>query len=395
MPPDTTGGPATQTDTNAGAQSSESQSQQQAEPAAKSIMDFLDIPADVQSKIAPAAEQKPEVSSQQSQAEAPSIDAASQPKTETEEEEEAGTHEAGEEETGTDQEQEHEQEQPEDKGKIDKRQKRINRLTRQKAQLEEQLDAVAAQNQQFREYFGKLQQAQARQQNGVPIGTGRLAHVMDEQQLGQEVATAQGVIEWCDANPDGVTTGEGENQKFVEPTEIAKWRREAEKVVLNAPERREQIRAYTQIRGQSDQFAYQNWPELFDRSSKEHQVAAQILGELPALAQDPRAATILGVYLEGLRSFQARQKTNGENGQAANTAARRDISPRAFDHRVPLSPHTANPPSRDVKPSATKKLNEAKAGLVADPDGSASSLARVFQAMDEVNPRTARRLVRT
>ena len=388
MTPDISGGqPAPQTVQNAGneappqrAETTEGQGRESEVSTQKSeargLMDLLDIPADLQAQI---GGQSTEGQAAETAAPTPKTEEGETTPAEQEPEEEPD-------ETDTDAEEKVEPEKPEDKGQPDKRQKRINRLTRQKKELEDRLDSVAAENHQFREYFGKLQQGIIRGQNAVPVGTGRLAHVMDEQQLGQEVAQAQGVIEWCEANADGVTTGEGDNQKFVEPNEIAQWRRAAEKVVLNAPERRDQIRGFTQARAGFDQTAHQIWPELFDRSSKEHQEASALLATFPQIALLPQASLAVGLVLEGIKSVQARQ---AKNGNAADTAAatRRDISPRVFEPRVPLSPSTANPPSRPAAAGPQKKLKEAMTSLAADPDGGADSIARAFSALGEMGGR--------
>jgi hypothetical protein len=273
--------------------------------------------------------------------------------------------------------------------RIDKRQRRINRLTRQKKDLEaqaQQAQAIAVElAQRLQRYEGEEATTPARTPDLPP--SGRLSNIVTEGQLDAECAKADAVIEWCDQNDEGVLTGEGENQKFIEPGEIAKWRKEAEKLLLAEPRRREQIRNYTGTKSYFDGIAAQAWPELFDRQSREHQLAQAILKEFPTIKGTPQANYAVGLVIEGMKSVQ--QRVKGKNGAKPH----RDIDERAFAPRVPLAPHTPEPPSREnVRGSSQKRVNEAMSNLIKDVDGSAASLAAVLRAEEEAagsgrNPR--------
>jgi hypothetical protein len=339
-----------------------------------SLMDFLDIPADVQGQLKP----------REAQSELPGdipTSSSEEPESPPPTEEEVPSRD---EEAADESEEEAEEEQPtqEQQPKIDKRQKRINRLTRQKSELQSKLDAAYAQAEEMRQ---QLEHIQGKQQQAAGITTpsvGRLGWIGSERQLIQEVSKANAVIEWCDQNPDGVTTGSGENEQYVEPETIAHWRREAEKVVLNAPIRREELREFSSAQNYYVGLVQENWPELLDQRSPEYQMAVAILQRYPFLAQTPQGIYAAGLAIEGAKSLDARNaaKANGQKQQ------HRDIDERAFGPRVPLSPHVANPPTRTATPSSKQRLNEAMSNLVKDTDGSATSVAAAFSAMDAARP---------
>lgn len=329
----------------------------QTDPQLQGLMDHLDIPPELHARIASTTGTSPEPPSTfPAEAEPPS-EQPEQPPEETDE----PVEEEPEEETT-----------PEDgQPRLDKRQKRINRLTRQKAELEAKVQA----------YEQTVAQQQAPQPHPVPSANQRLAHISDEYTLNTEIAKATQIMEWCDANADGLTTqGQDGTEKYHDSAEVNKWRREAEKVVLDAPQRRDEIRLFSVARTQYDQIAQQVWPELFDKSTPEHQAAAQLLAQYPNIRSSPQANYAAGLVIEGVRSLITRLNANG---QQRTTPRQGDIDERAFTTpRVPMAPHSPEPPSREATPSSKRRLNEALNRLQNDPDGSAESLAAAFAAMD-------------
>jgi hypothetical protein len=382
-----------------GSQSTDATTQPQTQPAVdqqtttqprgeeKNLADLLGIPPDVQSQIQPKTvepmagdlpdrQQKPETE-QSGDQETRNGETEDRPGGATQPE--IGKKDEDEDEDD----QEHGVTQPTDPNqKPDKRQKRINRLTRQKAELEEKL---AARDAELRELRQKM--TAAADTNGataVPSPSGRLANIATEKQLAQEVAKAEQIIDWCDEHADGVTADENGQEKFIAPKEIARWKAEAQKVIISAPNRRDEIRTYHSNRTAYDNIAKQAWPTLFDDSSEDYQVANTIRANHPELKGDPAENYHIGVYIEGLKTLNARiqaaQSRNG-NGNGAQKQ-HRDIDERVFAPRVPLAPSAPEPPTREVVPSSQKKIDEAKSALLADPDGSVASLAKVFAAMD-------------
>jgi hypothetical protein len=328
------------------------------------LLDHLDIPPELHSRIAATTGTSPEP---------PSTFPAEQPPEQPPEQEAEQPPEQP-------PEQEDEDEQtPEGEQAPDKRQKRINRLTRQKRELEEEVKA-------YRQAIEQQQQGGGPQPHPVPSANQRLAHISDEYTLNSEIAKATQIMEWCDANADGLTTeGPDGTERYHEPAQVNKWRREAEKVVLDAPQRRDEIRLFTVARTQYDQIAQQVWPELFDKSTPEHQAAAQLLAQYPNIRSSPQANYAAGLVIEGVRSLITRLNT--ANGQQP-APQHRDIDERAFTTpRVPIAPHSPEPPSREARPSSQKVLNQALDKLQNDPDGSAESLAAAFNAMSAARPK--------
>jgi len=350
------------------------QSEEQ-KPPGESLMDFLDIPKDVQSQIALPKE-------------VPSPAESDSKPTEVQKQEQEQKQEHEEEDEEEDEEETPQPDTAAQAQKPDKRQKRINRLTRKLHSTEAQLDS-ALQNLQKAQAI--LQEKQGSAEQPLTIGTGPLAYVTNEAQLNQEIEKAEAIIEFCDANPNGVTTGEGDRERFIDPDEIAQWKRRSERVTRNAPNRRDEIRSFNAQKQYYDGLAQQIWPELFDRSSEEYQVAQALLKKFSSVKNTPEAAYAVGLVVEGARSLERKSAGNG-----AKPKVRRDISERVFEPRVPLAPTVPEPPTREGKPSSQKRLNEAMSRLVNDPDGGVENLANVFAAREAAdNTRHARSPVKS
>jgi len=346
----------------------------------KGVMDWLDIPAEVQAQVAPKIEEKP------AEPEKPQPEPEKPEETPPEPEVEPQVDEPDEDEADEQDEQEPAAAQGQ---KPDKRQKRINRLTRKLHGLEGQLDVAIG---RIKELEGTRAQPTSNEPY-VPSAT-PLAHIRTENQLNSELAKARSIVEWCDSNPEGVgLSTESIDKAFKERFEngqlteeealgksVAKWRRDSQKVIIDSIQRRDEIRAYGANKQHFDGIARQVWPELFDNRTEEYQTAQTLLDQFPSIKASPQANYAIGLVIEGARSLQGRI-AQAKNGGPAKQ--HRDISERVFEPRVPLAPHTAEPPTREVVPSSQKRLNEAMSNLVKDTDGSSSSLAAAFAAMDQ------------
>jgi hypothetical protein len=340
----------------------------------ESLLSFLDIPADVQEQL------KPREAQVELPGDVPIPPETQEPPPPSEDEQPSRDGEAADE-----SEEESEDEQPPaaaqaEAPKLDKRQKRINRLTRQKSEIQGKLDATFAELEEARRQLtlvqGQQQQAAA---GAAPIAPNRLGWIVSEQQLLQEVSKADAMIEWCDANVEGVTVGDG---NYIGPEQIAYWRREAQKIVMAAPLRRDELRAFSGARNFYDGLTREAWPEIVDQSTPDYQIAMSLKAKYPILTQMPEGDYVTGLLIEGGKSLDARNAAKSKNGQRQH----RDIDERAFAPRVPLSPHVANPPSRPVTPSSKQRLNEAMSNLVKDVDGSAASVAATFAALEAARP---------
>jgi hypothetical protein len=346
-------------------------------PSSDSLMDKLGIPEDIQQQIKPKPEtgdRKPDSGDDAEGENTQRSTSNAEPSTEEDAADSPSrTGDSAATEDQTDGEQLPEEEvQPQQGRKLTKEQKRINRLVRQRNEAERAADATAAENQQFREYFARQQQEQgAQQQSEMPAGaTSVLDRVATEPQLNTEIARAKALREWCDANAEGVTIGEGENQKFTPPEQVAKWAREADKIIADAPLRLDQIRAVTQARQVYNQTAFQICPELFDRSKPEHQLASALLQELPrTIHQHPGINLFLADWVRGYQARQAetgnRIADTGKNGNGNGQQQKRAIDDRAFAPRIPLAPHTDITTSRgNAEPSSRKTVDKAMKNLI-------------------------------
>jgi len=369
----------------------------------KNVMDFLDIPAEVQSQIKPR-EVSTELPGDVPPPPGPEPDqppVAEQPPLEPEpapDEDELEPEIEPEPQTAA-------AEQP----KLDGRQKRINRLTRQKSELNEKLDQAHREAEELRQRLAKHEGQQPQQPGPRIPGQNRLHWVSDLGQLEQQTNLAANMIDWCDQNESGEGLADEqiaaaykqdvEDGKLL-PEEakaktIALWRREADKVVRDAPQREKELTKFMSLRSQAEVNAREAWPEMFKDGTQQNNIALQVIQANPILRSLPDGLFITGLLMEGFENLQKRKpglaipQTNGAAAPTAVRAATRvhkDIDERAFAPRVPIAPHVANPPTRPVTQSSKAKLDEASSNLIKDVDGSPESLAKVFAALDNARP---------
>jgi len=328
------------------------------------VMDFLDIPRELQERLAPKAEAE---TLPESPTELP------KPEPEPEIVKETPVEEEGEEEEEDESAAVAAEEQPQ---KVDKRQKRINRLTRQKNDLERQIDHVISENQQLRKAFEQRQEKAPKNQ---PPGltSGKL------DQIKAKIKECESMLEWCDDNPDGGLLGRGEQAVEVDAATARFYRRKAE---LDRQEfiveKREQEWELNQKREQANSEASALWPEMFDRRTPEFQEAVQILQQYPFVQELPDANLIVGTFLEGRRKLRDKLNAAAKNGEPQKK--HRDVDERVFTTpRVPIAPHTPEPLSREAAPSLNKRYNEAMSKLINDPDGGSGNVAAVFAAQEQ------------
>lgn len=293
-----------------------------------------------------------------------------------------------------------------DKGKSSpfedpKVQKRMARFTRRLEEKDDELAQLRAELEKSKTVAEPAGDKPAAQ----PVG---LENVRSERDLNKVVRDAQALLEWCDANAEGITTGEGESQKFIAPEEVAKWRRNAERALLNAPEKRVQLRDFTAQRQQVDAGTYAIVPELFDKESELHKSALEILKIEPAIANRADANLILAAYTLGRAELEKRAVAlkakngaarNGDNGNGANHDDGNEhpedipaiLSPEARRLRaqVPIAPVTPRAPSSG-EPSGgrSKRFKDAMQNLAADPDGGTGSLSAALSALRSDETRT-------
>jgi hypothetical protein len=316
-------------------------------------------------------------------------------------------------------EEEHEEEEHESAGsdvfKDPRVQKRLAKAARQRDRLvdialdglgatEDEIDAVKSSKDPIAEAAalkGELmQRVSAQQQQQVqmpqgpqaPVSKGLLGHVTNEQQLAQLEDQTNANIDWCDKNADGVTVGEGTAARFVEPSEISRYRREMEKILLQAPRRRQEIRDAVGQRMQAvqryDTIAREEAPDLWDPKSEGSKQLAQIgqedeviqgfMRRNPDIANDPAINVLLTRYVQG---YLAR-------GNKAERPLNPDLPPSLVRKHPPLAPVTAGPPSRSAAPNGTKRMSEAMQDVLAG--GGTDAIRRALRVERELENTSSR-----
>jgi hypothetical protein len=357
----------------------------------KTVADLLDIPEELQNQIAPkdiSDETKTDTPEPETEEEIPEVDGKKKKEEQKPEEESDEDDAEGEEDEGK------EEEKPEQR--IDKRQKRINRLTRQRSELEKQVDE---RDSTIEELQGKLSRFEKNGQAPVAtvpkVGKWMPTKEMADQysDLSQKKDAAEATLKWCDKYRNGVTITENGQERFVDPDEIIDQRRKAEMILMDVqPDikvmEHSAYRDFRQAKSDFDKVAVNLWPDIAKKDSPLYQEANSILNEFPTIAASPAAYYYVGLAIEGRKAVEARLAASKNGNGNSSPQKRRDIDPKVFTTpRVPIAPHTADPPTRESVPSSQKKLKEANDSLMADPDGSAESLAKVFQARAEVGSR--------
>ncbi len=282
-------------------------------------------------------------------------------------------------------EQEHEQEEG-SPFKDPRVQQRLGKARRQKERLETALEQAERERDELK---AKLE-GDARQQGPqAPPSKGALGQVTNEADLNRWVSEAETAVDWCDENAEGTTVGEGESAKFISPEEVAKYRRQAEKIVLHAPERRLQIRdslqtvtvATNHFNGQ----AKERYPWLFQPESREYAEAMQLmqtepavqlaLSQNPGFQQSPARNLLLGYVITGMKASRG-------NAQPGAEPLNPDLPPSLVRKHPPLAPVTAGPPSRSAAPNGTKRVAEAMQTVVTQ-GGDRESLMAAIRARRE------------
>lgn len=307
------------------------------------VMEHLNLPPEIAEKIKADENKKSEDRSQRTEEEKkPEPEAEPTAEKPKEEEEEEDEHEEG------------------SPFKDPRVQKRIQKATRQKEKLTERAERAEAQLAELA--AAKQEQTQTVQ---TPKGTADdpLAGVQNEQQLNHVRQEAEAMLDWCGEHGDGTVLNEGTpTERVIAAEEVAKWQRQAQKLILRVPETRERVRTATQQRAHFEQLAQTEYPALFDKSSEDYAAAQNLLRSVPELAGNPAAAFLLGVALEGYRARATRLKA-GSNGKAPNPdlPASLDLSKRKIP---PLAPVTAKPPSSSPAPARNKQVEDATKTVV-------------------------------
>ncbi len=218
-------------------------------------------------------------------------------------------------------------------------QKRVNKLTAQKKEAQAKIAELEAQ----------LVEAKARAEQPAPEPTpaapptaeNPFLHITNWADLKREEANAESVIEWCDANADGVVVREGDSDREYSGKEVRDIRRAAERAVRkHLPAQQEYLRQ----REHFDQRAADEYRWWADKSTAEYQQAANVLRVFPEIARFPDYKLTLGDFVTGYKARAA--KAAQPKTRTAETARK-------------APPHLAAPAAQPAAPDPSRARSDA------------------------------------
>jgi hypothetical protein len=216
-------------------------------------------------------------------------------------------------------------------------QKRINRLTRQRRTAEERADKA----EEERDKLAAERDALPPPIVLEPTATQPLAHVSDMKGLQTAEAEARALRNFCRTRLNGYMANPGtENESFVDGEEVAKSLEWAEGVLDQIPLKQKQLEETPVYTNQAKALL----PSMFERGSREHAAAQEILRADPYLVQNPRRDLEIAVRVIGWKTvLDAIQKAQagGTNGKSDRILAARETNAK-----IPLQRQT--PPQRSV-----------------------------------------------
>lgn len=223
--------------------------------------------------------------------------------------------------------------------------KRVDKLTRQKKELQGQLDALNQRIQQIESGQGKAEQPSPAKKTSDPF-----ASLKTLEEVQAKVSEAQSVWDW------GLRMLEGTEDSFVIETGNGEEEELSREDVRNIIERAQytlqtvlpQKAQYIQQRAAYDQLAQEHYEWLADQESAEYREAQQIMAVFPELAQFPDINLSLGDLIEGRKAREAKMKT--KKSSAAPNAPK--IAP-------PQPSRSSSPAPIDKKKVAAKDAMQA------------------------------------
>lgn len=311
---------------------------QTANVSSSSLMDTLEIPAEVQEQLAkqkqPVAEEtaaEPE-QTEVPEAETPTAEAAPVEQPETQPESET-----------TD-------EQPEASGDWpESAKKRVAKLAEQKRKAKEKAEALEDEIAELKSKLDGIQPVTV-----APHAGDLLANVQNEQQLAQVVQEARVTRDWClEHLGTGFTMNEGqENETLISPKEIGQKLALVEDILtIQAPRKQAQMGQ----RVEYDKLARQHYPAILDKGSEDYQVGAALMQQLPGLVNHPGVHLILGDYIAGVKQRIAKANGNGKT---------KDLPPELQRPIPPIAPPVPAARSNGSAVTPQKKKDEALNQLI-------------------------------
>jgi|GEM_PF-1238589 len=250
---------------------------------------------------------------------------------------------------------------------VEKLQRRVSKLVRQRNDERVLREHTAQQIDKLRTELEKLKgQGQSAPQPAATRNEAFAWHP-DIVELNEQVANAEMVIEWSDDNPDGGDIRDNKGNTYtVDASQVRKMKANAVRAQTSAIARKEaHVTALERedkvARAQYQQEAVGIYPWLKDKATPEYQEAIEVLRDNPAVVQRPDYLMVIGDYIRGRQARLASKKPSA--------AIRRAATP------TPVVTASANVATRVSDPKQ-KAIQEAEAEF--NRTGSAKDYKRVL-----------------
>lgn len=226
-------------------------------------------------------------------------------------------------------------------------QKRIDRLTAEKHELREQLDATRQ----------ELDQAKAQAEAKPPViykdPENPLSSFTDAASLEAEIAKAQAVLDWTDDNRDGGSVTVGGEEKFYDSDAVKQIRANARNILKAGPKQQEYLRQRAPAVEEAKTF----YPDFFKQGTTAHNFLQATLKQYPQLVSFPNWELIVGDAFEGQRLRLARI----EQAQKRASTDKPKKSPAQDEkvHKVPTpsaAPKVSNSSGANLRHKAAAAL---------------------------------------
>lgn len=234
-------------------------------------------------------------------------------------------------------------------------QQRIDKLTAQKREALEQLDALKA----------ELEAAKAAAEKAPPVilkdPENPLSSLTDASAVEAEVAKAQAVLDWSDDHREGASVTINGEEKYFDADAIKEIRANARKLLKAAPKQQEYIR----IREATLPEARTFYPEFFQPGTTAHQFLQATLQQYPTIVQFPNWELIVGDAFAGQQLRMARVEQMQKKRASADATKKAPAKEAAG--KVPKTPTPSASPKVSSSSSAAMR-QRADAALKAGGD---------------------------
>ncbi len=175
-------------------------------------------------------------------------------------------------------------------------QKRIDKITAKRREAEAEADRLKAELEELRS---------KKDEPVVPRTKNPFANIVVESELQTALEQARKVRDWCEENPYGGEIPKGNGEFItVDESEVRKMKVNALKdIETNIPAQQQFINA----RRHFDPIAEKEYPWWQKKDSREYQTAIGLLKNFPELAQFPDYKLVIGDFVFGMASRNARK----------------------------------------------------------------------------------------